>query len=197
MPKSSTTRSDLAMTADNEPSEGAMDDNATEFEEFLDDLDSSDALIPDDVLNVPIAESELDEITRDRDAFKDMALRLQADFENYRKRIAAQQGDEADRATGKLVESLLPVLDACEAAFAHGVVGIEPIWSQLMGVLQKQGLEALDLADKPFDPALADAVLHEPADDTDAAGPVVIDVLRTGYRWKGKVLRAAMVKVRG
>ena len=55
--------------------------------------------------------------------------------------------------SGKLVESLLPVLDACEAAFAHGVDGVEPIWSQLMGVLQKQGLEALDLADKPFDPS--------------------------------------------
>lgn len=197
MPKSSTTRSDLVMTADNEPSEGAMDDNATEFEEFLSDFDGSDALAPDDVLSAPEAESELDQITRDRDSFKDTALRLQADFENYRKRIAAQHGDEADRAAGRLVESLLPVLDACEAAFAHGVLGIEPIWSQLMGVLQKQGLEALDLAEQPFDPALADAVLHEPADETSAAGPVVIDVLRTGYRWQGKVLRAAMVKVRG
>ena len=76
----------------------------------------------------------------------------------------------------------------------HGVVGVEPIWSQLMGVMQKQGLEALDLADKPFDPALADAVLHE---EGDATNPIVSEVLRTGYMWKGRVLRAAMVKVRG
>ncbi|MCU1400095.1 MAG: grpE, partial [Acidimicrobiales bacterium] len=93
--------------------------------------------------------------------------------------------------------SLLPVLDACEAAFSHGADGVEPIWSQLMGVLQKQGLEALDLTNTPFDPALADAVVHEAGEGAADGGPVVSDVLRTGYRWKGKTLRPAMVKVRG
>ncbi|CAB4881185.1 unannotated protein [freshwater metagenome] len=140
--------------------------------------------------------TELEMLTAERDQFKDIALRLQADFENYRKRVSTQQSDDIDRATGKLAESLLAVLDACEAAFAHGVEGVEPIWSQLMGVLHKQGLEAMDLAEKPFDPTLADAVLHEPADDA-AAEPVVSEVLRTGYHWKGRVLRPAMVKVRG
>lgn len=130
----------------------------------------------------------------ERDEFRDMALRLQADFENYRKRVALQQADEIDRATGKLVESLLPVLDACEAAFTHGAVGVEPVWSALIGALQKQGLEVLDLAGQPFDPGVADAVVHEPGEGD---GPVVSEVLRTGYRWKGRVLRAAMVKVRG
>ena len=77
------------------------------------------------------------------------------------------------------------------------VDGIEPIWSQLMGVLQKQGLEALDLTNQPFDPALADAVVHEDGEGAPDGGPVVSDVLRTGYRWKGKTLRPAMVKVRG
>jgi molecular chaperone GrpE len=52
----------------------------------------------------------------------------------------------------------------------------------------------LDLAGKPFDPALADAVMHEEGDGSE---PVVLEVLRTGYRWKGRVLRAAMVKVKG
>jgi molecular chaperone GrpE len=131
----------------------------------------------------------------ERDEFRDMALRLQADFENYRKRVAGQQSDEIDRSTGKLAEALLPVLDACEAAFAHGAAGVEPIWSALIGTLQKQGLEVLDLADQPFDPTVADAVAHEPADG--GAGPVVSEVLRTGYRWKGRVLRPAMVKVKG
>ena len=140
--------------------------------------------------------SELDSISAERDQFKDIALRLQADFDNYRKRVAAQQQSEIDRATGKLAESLLPVLDACEAAFAHGADGVEPIWSALMGVLQKQGLEALDLHAKVFDPATADAVVHEPADDG-STETVVSEVLRTGYLWKGKTLRPAMVKVRG
>jgi molecular chaperone GrpE len=135
-------------------------------------------------------------VTKERDDFKDLALRLQADFENFRKRVTAQVTDDVDRATAKLVESVLPVLDACEAAAAHGVQGIESVWSSLLGALQKQGLEALDLADKPFDPATAEAVVHEPSDGS-TSGPMVVEVLRTGYRWKGRVVRAAMVKVKG
>jgi len=139
-------------------------------------------------------EVTVDDVMKERDEFKDIALRVQADFENYRKRAASQMGDELDRALGKLVEQLLPVLDACEAAVAHGVEGVEQVWSSLIGALQRQGLEALDLAGKPFDPALADAVMHEEGDGSE---PVVLEVLRTGYRWKGRVLRAAMVKVKG
>jgi molecular chaperone GrpE len=139
-------------------------------------------------------EVTIEDVVKERDEFKDIALRVQADFENYRKRAASQMGDELDRALGKLVEQLLPVLDACEAAVAHGVEGVEQVWSSLIGALQKQGLEALDLAGKPFDPALADAVMHEEGDGSES---VVLEVLRTGYRWKGRVLRAAMVKVKG
>src|SRR6478735_3556010 len=131
----------------------------------------------------------------ERDEFKAIAQRIQADFENYRKRAQAQAAVDADRVAVKVVEELLPVLDACEAAFAHGVEGVEPIWSALIGALQRQGLEALNLADQPFDPSVADAVLHEPSDES--GEPVVSEVLRTGYSWKGKVLRPAMVKVRG
>ena len=139
-------------------------------------------------------EHDIDALIAERDQYRDIALRLQADFENYRKRIAAQGDAEVDRATGRLAESLLPVLDACEAGFAHAATGIEPIWSALMGALQRQGLEAMDLQDKPFDPSHAEAVIHEPGDDGET---IVAEVLRTGYLWKGKVLRAAMVKVRG
>ncbi|MBU3703194.1 MAG: nucleotide exchange factor GrpE [Ilumatobacteraceae bacterium] len=141
--------------------------------------------------------AERDAALAQRDEYKDIALRLQADFENYRKRAATQTADEIDRATGKIAEALLPVLDACEAAFSHGVDGVEPIWSALIGALQKQGLEALDLQGKPFDPACAEAVMHEPADGESNGETVVVEVLRTGYMWKGRVLRAAMVKVTG
>lgn len=139
-------------------------------------------------------EVTIDDVLKERDEFKDIALRVQADFENYRKRAASQMGDELDRALGKLVEQLLPVLDACEAAVAHGVEGVEQVWSSLIGALQKQGLEALDLAGQPFDPALADAVMHE---EGDGGEPIVIETLRTGYQWKSRVLRPAMVKVKG
>jgi molecular chaperone GrpE len=137
---------------------------------------------------------DVESLIAERNEFKDIALRLQADFENYKKRVSAQHSEEADRATGRLAESLLPVLDACEAAFTHGVDGVEPIWSALIGTLAKQGLVALDLLDKPFDPSTAEAVMHE---DGEGGEPVVVEVLRTGYQWKGRILRAAMVKVRG
>src|ERR1700712_5003017 len=126
-------------------------EGATEFEEFLEEgaealsSGSADAETDDEILDALEPESEVDILTREVNQFKDTALRLQADFENYRKRVTAQQADEIDRAAGKIVESLRPVLDAGEAAFSHGAEGVEPIWSQLMGVLQKQGLEALDL----------------------------------------------------
>ena len=155
-------------------------------------------LVDDDALDAssgadPV-EADIADLLSERDQFKDIALRLQADFENYRKRVAGQQADEVDRSTGRIVDSLLPVLDACEAAFSHGTVGVEPIWSALLGVLQKHGLEVMDLDGKPFDPTDADAVVHE---EGDGGEPVVAEVLRTGYRWKGRVLRAAMVKVKG
>jgi molecular chaperone GrpE len=157
------------------------------------EIAESDVELVEDMQDV-LAELNIDEVIKERDEFKDIALRVQADFENYRKRAAVQLTDEVDRSTGRIVEAMLPVLDACEAAVAHGVEGVENIWSSLLGTLQKSGLEALDLQGQPFDPALAEAVLHEEGDGGEA---VVVEVLRTGYRWKGRVLRAAMVKVKG
>ena len=141
-----------------------------------------------------VVEHDIETLLSERDEFKDIALRLQADFENYKKRVAQVHADDVNRATGKLAEELLPVLDACEAAFAHGADGVEPVWSALMGALSKQGLVAMDLVGQPFNPELAEAVMHEPGEGGD---PVVVEVLRTGYEWKGRVLRAAMVKVKG
>jgi len=139
-------------------------------------------------------EHDLGALLAERDQFKDIAQRLQAEFDNYRRREAKDRADAIERSTGKLVDALLPVLDACEAAFSHGVEGVEPIWSKLLGELGRQGLEAMDCHGRPFDPTEHEAVVHEPGDGGD---PEVVEVLRTGYRWKGRVLRAAMVKVRG
>jgi molecular chaperone GrpE len=141
-----------------------------------------------------VVEHDIETLLSERDEFKDIALRLQADFENYKKRVAQVHADDVNRATGQLAEELLPVLDACEAAFAHGADGVEPVWSALMGALSKQGLVAMDLVGQPFNPELAEAVMHEPGEGGE---PVVVEVLRTGYEWKGRVLRAAMVKVKG
>ena len=143
------------------------------------------------------SDGDVEVLRAERDQWRDAAVRLQADFENYRKRAAGQAADEADRAAGRIVEQLLPVLDACEAALAHGVTGVDAVWTPLLDALQKQGLERLEVAGQPYDPAVAEAVVHEPGDGGDDGGPVVAEVLRTGWRWKGRVLRAAMVRVKG
>ncbi len=159
--------------------------------------DIEDALAAVDAAEVEAAEEaveqDIESLRAERDQFKDIAQRLQADFDNYRKRMANQQADEVQRATGKMAEALLPVLDACEAAFVQHPAEIEPIFNLLLGELRKLGLEGMNLQDQPFDPNLAEAVLHEPGDGGE---PVVSEVLRSGYTWKGRVLRAAMVKVK-
>ena len=142
-------------------------------------------------------EHDVEALLTERDSFREIAQRLQADFENYHKRVATQTADDIDRATGRIAESLLPVLDACEAAFIAHPAEIEPLFNLLLTELKKQGLEALDLSGQTFDPAKADAVIHEEGEGDGSGNPVVSDVLRTGYTWKGRVLRPAMVKVRG
>ena len=93
-----------------------------------------------------------------------------------------------------------PCLDACEAAVRQGVEGMEPVRSQLVGVLAGQGLEVIDGTDEPFDPNRHEAVMTaDPDEDSpaDPTEPAVVEILRTGYAWKGRVLRPAMVKVAG
>jgi molecular chaperone GrpE len=136
---------------------------------------------------------EIRELASERDVYKDIAQRLQADFENYRKRVAAQVHDEADRAASRLVEALLPVFDATEAAYLRHPDEVGPLLNVMLGELRKQGLETLDLEGKPFDPTVAEAVAHEPGDGGE---PVVAEVLRSGYRWNGRTLRPAMVRTR-
>jgi molecular chaperone GrpE len=140
--------------------------------------------------------ADLERTAGERDEYLDTLRRNQADFENYRKRVAKQQADDAARAAESLVDALLPVLDACDGAIHHGAAEVEPIYAALLGTLEKQGLERIDPAGESFDPNLHEAVMHEPAEDGDD-GTVVGAVMRAGYLWKGRVVRPAMVKVRG
>lgn len=141
------------------------------------------------------AVSGLERVTAERDEYLDMARRVQAEFENYRRRVEQQRTEVSARAAESLVVELLPVLDGCDAALAHGATDVEPIQQSLLITLSKQGLEAIDAVEVTFDPNLHEAVLSEPADGD--AEPTVAEVLRTGYLWNGRVVRPAMVKVRG
>jgi len=139
---------------------------------------------------------DIERLSRERDGYLDAWRRTQADFENYKKRVAKQQDDAAARAAESLVDKVLPVLDACDGAVRHGEEAVTPIFASLLGVLEREGLERIDPGGDIFDPNRHEAVLHEPADD-DSHDTVVADVMRPGYAWKGRLLRPAMVKVKG
>jgi molecular chaperone GrpE len=171
-------------------------------------------------------------IEKQRDEYLTSLQQLQADFENYRKRVVRQQEEQSTRAALDLVGKLLPVLDTLDLAEAHlgaatggsgsGSEGelnheaeaLRQVRSQLVDVLKGEGLERVDSADVAFDPVVHDAVAHTPGGDGGAGngagagddrgtgtpdpGETMVDeVLRSGYRWRGQVLRPAMVRVRG
>lgn len=145
--------------------------------------------------------NELNTLQRERDDLLDTSRRLQADFENYRKRVLREQTALVERSTEALVEQLLPVVDSFELALitlASGDAdekvrkGIELVYAELLGVLERNGLARIDALGAAFDPNEHEAVLH---DDEGDGEPHVADVLRAGWKLKGRVLRPAMVKV--
>jgi molecular chaperone GrpE len=150
-------------------------------------------------MGAPTVTASEAETARQRDEYLDALLRLQADFDNYRKRVQRQQHDIIENAAATLVKKLLPVLDTADLALAHGGgEDVKQVAGALFDILSKEGLERIDPEGQPFDPAHHDAVAHEPVEGQGAPElPEVSEVLRAGYLWKGQVLRPAMVKVRG
>jgi molecular chaperone GrpE len=169
----------------------------------------SDQVAEGDAVTVPDVVTELvdeqSEAERQRDEYLDALQRLQADFENYRKRVARSSSDASVRAAGDLVAKLLPVLDAFDLAEAHfatvsseeapleEVQALSQARGLLLDTLAKEGLGRIDAVGVEFDPQVHDAVAHVEGE----GGQMIDEVLRAGYRWKGAVLRPAMVRVKG
>jgi molecular chaperone GrpE len=159
--------------------------------ELLDESDSEILIDP--------AGGEVERLTVERDEYLAHLQRTQAEFDNYRKRMLRDQTTHLERATGGLIEQLLPVLDAFELALNSAGTdvdrlrkGVELVYGELLGALEKAGLERIEALGKPFDPEEHEAVMHVEEEDGE---PGVRDVVRSGYRFKGRVLRPAMVKV--
>jgi len=168
------------------PSSG---DDIPERASEIDDITES---IPRPEL-VDLSDVEIAALLAERDEYKQLAQRVQADFDNFRRRSIAQAQADSDRATGRLAEALLPVLDAAEAAYLNHPDEVGPLLNQMLAELKKHGLETMDLDGQPFDPEVAEAVAHQPGE---GGQPVVAEVLRSGYRWKARTLRPAMVRTR-
>jgi molecular chaperone GrpE len=175
-----------ATGAPRDPEPGAASDDIVMSEA---DLESAEAAL---------MEADLRELAAERDELKGTAQRIQADFENYRKRVARDQAALVGRATERLVEAILPALDALEMAVvslgeADEQVrkGVELAVGELTNALERHGLARIADLGVPFDPAQHEAVMH----DEGEGEPIVGDVLRTGYALNGRVVRPAMVKV--
>lgn len=134
-------------------------------------------------------------IEPEQNDFLDDLKRLQADFDNYRKRMMREQAATAGRAKARLIEQLLPVLDAFDQALEHegDPGGLELIYKQLKTTLEAEGLEEIPSEGVPFDPHVHDAV--DSREDPDVQEIVTQSVYRRGYRLGDQILRAATVVV--
>lgn len=179
-----------AENAEAENSSSSSGDEASQAEPSMEEIVGEEL-----TLSVEDLVADLEKVTAERDDYLDRLLRLQAEFENYRKAVVKREADAKERANDKIVGELLTVIDACDGAVANGSEDVIPVRNAIVETLAKQGLERLEPTDAPFDPEQHDAVMHEPADDVD--GPVVAEVLRVGYGWNGRVIRPAMVRVKG
>jgi len=152
----------------------------------------------------PEAESE-DEVARlqaDLDRFRDLAMRSQADFENYKKRCAREKDEAVKYANRDLLERLVAIADNFElglnAAREHGedspvYSGLSLVLKQLNDFLTESGLEPIEAVGQKFDPNLHEAIAHEPS--ADFSEETVIRQLRRGYRFKDRLLRPSTVVV--
>jgi molecular chaperone GrpE len=167
------------------------------------ELPASENAEPDPATDSPresIESGELQKLRVERDTLIDRLARLQAEFENARKRTAREQQDFRDYALADAIRTLLPTLDSFERALQTGSAeksefrdGIELIYKQFQDALLKLGLRAIPAAGELFDPHLHEAV--EMVETTDAEDHQILAELQRGYKLKDRLLRPSMVKV--
>ena len=146
-------------------------------------------------------EPELAVARKEAAEYRDHLMRLQAEFDNYRKRVLKEQTRAVELASEPLVRRLLEVLDEFELAlmaaeqrpdFGKFLHGVELVYAKLAETLKSEGLERIDAEGKPFDPERHEALMGSSSGEGD---PLVADVLRQGYVLKGRVVRPAGVRV--
>jgi molecular chaperone GrpE len=197
--------------AEAEAEEGA-EDAAEEAEETEDEDEADEQVVTERADEEPEAEeppaddaelvAAVTAARAEAESYLDDLRRLQAEFDNYRKRMLREQTARIASASQALVARLLPVLDNFELAVSHAeqsrdfdrmLKGVEMVFGELREVLQAEGLVKIEAEGKPFDPERHEAVVA--VEQEDAEPGTVVDVVRTGYELRGKVLRPAMVKV--
>ena len=156
---------------------------------------------PADVAGAAELTDDLASARTEASQYLDHLQRLQAEFDNYRKRVLKEQTLAVEQAAQPAVRRLLEVLDDFELALMHAAEkpdfdrflhGVELVYAKLVEALKAEGLERIEAEGKPFDPELHEALMQSGDGDGE---PVVADVLRPGYTLKGRVIRPAGVRV--
>jgi molecular chaperone GrpE len=143
--------------------------------------------------------SDVEKLRAERDVLLDRLARMQAEFDNARKRAAKEQQDYRDYALADSIRTLIPVLDSFNRALQSSPeksefhVGVELIYKQLQDALAKLGVQPIAAKGQQFDPRLHEAI--EMVDTEDVKDNEVIDELQSGYKLKDRLLRPAMVRV--
>jgi molecular chaperone GrpE len=148
-------------------------------------------------------QNDLDQLQSELEAARERHLRLAAEFDNYRKRVARDQMESVARAQAGLVGRLVDVLDDLERVTHHSenstveslLNGVELVERKLRSTLEAAGLERIAAEDALFDPAVMEALMTVPADSADEDDHVA-DVFQPGYRYQGVLLRPARVRVK-
>jgi molecular chaperone GrpE len=146
-------------------------------------------------------EGDIEAARAEADQYREHLQRLQAEFDNYRKRVLREQTSAVEMAAQPVILRLLEVLDDFDLALMHAqdrpdfdrfLHGVELVYAKLFDTLRAEGLERMDAQGKPFDPEMHEALLQSGDGEGD---PVVADVLRPGYTLRGRILRPAGVRV--
>lgn len=164
----------------------------------------ADEASPEQEEDAAAAEAQLEQLRQQLEEQQQRLLRVQADYDNFRRRTRQEKEEFAKYAASELVEQLLPVLDNFDRAlhaaenskdFDSLFKGVDMIFRQFLQVLEQSGLKEMDAVGQPFNPEYHEAVMK--VEDSEQEEGTIVEQLQKGYMFKDKVLRPAMVKVSG
>ncbi|MNI16423.1 heat shock protein GrpE [compost metagenome] len=186
----------------------STNNNQTSEQDLKDAVQADNETVEQEVDNVQAegsaseGEAELDELRKQADENLQRYLRVQADFDNFRRRARLEKEDFAKYASLKVIEQLLPVMDNFERALSSSketkdfdalAKGLDMTYRQLDNVLEQEGLKAIEAVGQPFNPEYHQAIMQ--VESEEHVEGIILEELQKGYLLKDKVIRPAMVKV--
>jgi molecular chaperone GrpE len=189
-------------TADKQTAEQELDGTYTADSAATEQNEQAEAIQAEEEVSETATDSELEELRKQAEENQQRYLRVQADFDNFRRRSRQEKEDFTKYASLKLIEQLLPVVDNFERALSSSkdtkdfealVKGLDMTFRQLDQLLAQEGLTPIEAVGQPFNPEYHQAIMQVESDEHEEG--IVVEEIQKGYKLKDKVVRPAMVKV--